>query len=70
MQPHQVAPHHGQFRKFGQHVNSGNVKTDLSATETAWKLWELMGEVYSNRWTQKNLGRTFEALDCTDWCDD
>ncbi|EGE1732568.1 replication protein, partial [Escherichia coli] len=51
---HQVAPHHGQFRKFGQHVNSGNVKTDLSATETAWKLWELMGEVYSNRWTQKN----------------
>ncbi|TFX96361.1 replication protein, partial [Escherichia coli] len=51
---HQVAPHHGQFRKSGQHANSGNVKTDLSATETAWKLWELMGEVYSNRWTQKN----------------
>ncbi|EKH95903.1 primosomal protein I, partial [Escherichia coli 5905] len=43
MQQHQVAPHHGQFRKFGQHVSSGNVKTDLSATETAWKLWELMG---------------------------
>lgn len=38
-----VAPHHGQFRKFGQHVSSGNVKTDLSATETVWKLWELMG---------------------------
>ncbi|EFO4711138.1 replication protein [Escherichia coli] len=54
MQQHQVAPHHGQFRKFGQHVSSGNVKTDLSATETVWKLWELMGEVYSNRWTQKN----------------
>ena len=54
MQQRQVAPHHGQFRKFGQHVSSGNVKTDLSATETAWKLWELMGEVYSNRWTQKN----------------
>ncbi|EFO1702171.1 replication protein [Escherichia coli] len=54
MQQRQVALHHGQFRKFGQHVNSGNVKMDLSATETAWKLWELMGEVYSNRWTQKN----------------
>lgn len=51
---HQVARHHGQFRKSGQHANSGNVTTDLSATETAWKLWELMGEVYSNRWTQKN----------------
>lgn len=54
MQQHSVAPHHEQFRKFGQHVSSGNVKTDLSATETARKLWELMGEVYSNRWTQKN----------------
>ncbi|EBS4060243.1 replication protein, partial [Salmonella enterica subsp. enterica serovar Newport] len=24
------------------------------ATETAWRLWEVMGEIYSNRWTQKN----------------
>ncbi len=69
MQQHQVAPHHGQFRKFGQHVSSGNVKTDLSATETAWKLWELMGEVFEPL-DPEERGRTIEALDCTDWRDD
>ncbi len=54
MQQHQVAPHHGQFRKFGQHVSSGNVKTDFSATETAWKLWELMGRFIRTAGPGKN----------------
>ncbi|PXN25500.1 replication protein, partial [Salmonella enterica] len=50
----QTAPHRGQYSKSGQPVSSGNVKTETSSTETAWRLWEVMGEIYSNRWTQKN----------------
>lgn len=51
---HQQAPHRGQFSKSGRPVSSGNAKTGLSTSETAWRLWEVMGEIYSNRWTQKN----------------
>ena len=46
--------HPGQFSKFSQPTQSGAAGMDLMATETAWRLWQVMGEVYSNRWTQKN----------------
>jgi hypothetical protein len=40
------------FSKYSQHTQSGDAGTDLMATETAWRLWQVMGK--SNRWTQKN----------------
>ncbi|HBR6996458.1 TPA: replication protein [Klebsiella aerogenes] len=44
----------GQSRKFRQPENGGSAKTELLAAETAWRLWTVMGEIFSNRWTQKN----------------
>ncbi|MCL7708198.1 replication protein, partial [Enterobacter kobei] len=49
-----LTPHPGQFRKFRQPENAGKSKTDLLAADTAWRLWKVMGEIFSNRWTQKN----------------
>ncbi|EPR8439594.1 replication protein P, partial [Klebsiella pneumoniae] len=50
----QLTPHPGQFRKFRQPESAGKSKTDLLAADTAWRLWTVMGEIFSNRWTQKN----------------
>ena len=46
--------HPGLFSKYSKHTQSGDAGTDLMATETAWRLWQVMGEIFSNRWTQKN----------------
>ncbi|VFS19522.1 Uncharacterised protein [Enterobacter cancerogenus] len=50
----QSQQHPELFSKFNQHTQSGDAGTDLMATETAWRLWQVMGEIFSNRWTQKN----------------
>ena len=36
--------HPGQSSKFSQHTQSGAAGMDLMATETAWRLWQVMGE--------------------------
>lgn len=46
--------HPGLYSKYGQPENSNSVKADPRATETAWRLWEVMGGIFSNRWIQKN----------------
>ncbi len=53
MQQHQAAPHHGQFRKLAareQWERENGFFSDGNGLEAV----ELMGEVYSNRWTRKN----------------
>ncbi|HDR2628073.1 TPA: replication protein [Enterobacter cancerogenus] len=50
----QSQQHPELFSKYSQHTQSGDAGTDLMATETAWRLWQVMGEIFSNRWTQKN----------------
>ncbi len=36
--------HPGLFSKYSQHTQSGDAGTDLMATETAWRLWQVMGK--------------------------
>ncbi len=50
----QLTPHPGQFSKFRKPESSGRSNADLLAADTAWRLWTVMGEIFSNRWTQKN----------------
>ncbi|MCS5946286.1 hypothetical protein LNP25_19490 [Klebsiella variicola subsp. variicola] len=66
----QLTPHPGQFRKFRQPENAGKSKTDLLAADTAWRLWTVMGEIFSNRWTQKKQGGALGYVDCPDWIDE
>lgn len=41
------------FRRFAQSAPDGSV----NAEERAWRMWELMGQIYANRWTAKNGNR-------------
>ncbi|HBR6969010.1 TPA: replication protein [Klebsiella aerogenes] len=50
----QLTPHPGQSSKFRKPESSGRSNADLLAADTAWRLWTVMGEIFSNRWTQKN----------------
>lgn len=43
-----------QYSKSAMPEPGGSVKVDPQAEDTAWRLWEVMAEIYSNRWTQKN----------------
>ena len=43
-----------QYSKSGMLEPEKNVMVDPRAEDTAWRLWEVMAEIYSNRWTQKN----------------
>lgn len=43
-----------QYSKSGMLEPEKNVTVDPRAEDTAWRLWEVMAEIYSNRWTQKN----------------
>ena len=42
-------PQTQQSRKFGQPVLSGSV-----SEQNSWRFWEMAGEIYSRRWTDKN----------------
>ena len=43
-----------QYSKSGMLELEESVTVDPRAEDTAWRLWEVMGEIFSNRWIQKN----------------
>ena len=55
MQITQAHPAHSNGYKPND--DSGSVSSSLNAERQAWDLWELMIQIYANRWTQKNGNR-------------
>ncbi len=50
----QSQQHPELFNRFEPPVSNGCELQDQMAVETAWRLWEVMGEIFSNRWILKN----------------
>ncbi len=51
----QSQQHPELFNRFEPPVsNNGCELQEQKAVETAWRLWEVMGEIFSNRWILKN----------------
>ncbi len=50
----QSQQHPELFNRFEPPVSNGCELREQTAVETAWRLWEVMGEIFSNRWILKN----------------
>ena len=50
----QSQQHPELFNRFEPHVSNGCELLEQTDVETAWRLWEVMGEIFSNRWILKN----------------
>lgn len=61
--------HPGQFSKFSQPTQSGAAGMDLMATETARRLWQVMGRCIRTDGPRRT-GGAFAYLDSPDRFDD
>ena len=50
----QSQQHPELFNRFEPPESNGCELQEQTAVETAWRLWEVMGEIFSNRWILKN----------------